>query len=583
MKRYALLSAAVAVAVPGAMLADQVNLQDQSPGTQQIGHINVSGNIRAGTIIGYSTQPTDIAYGGDFRSVSTQGRGVLGNASSPIGVTYGGLFQSASNQGRGIAGITSSLTGPTVGGFFTTNSINGKGVQGSSNATSGLNYGVYGRNVSPNGFALYGEGNGAFTGNLGVGTGIDPVSERLVVAGNAAITGTIAGNGSLLTDLNASALTSGTVSDSRLGSNVARRDAHNNFSGNNSFGYEIANATILQSSGAQSGQTGFNATMNGQNSTAVKAIAAINNSTAVFAVGDTFGVRAKTSNPAGFAVYSEGNIGVTGNVGIGTGTTAPTARLQIADDNNNCQGLIKIQNGSTTSSLLNGRTGLLAYVGGTNFPIGLAGFAESTDGTNTWGIRGNASGSATNYGVFGEAFGGTTNWAGYFDGNLFATSASSGIKAFMIDHPMDPANKVLMHSSVESDERKNIYDGVVVTDGRGYATVTMPTWFEALNEDFRYQLTVIDNQDSGSFTLAKVVQEVKDGKFRIRTSEPNSKVSWQVTGRRHDPTSNYYPLEVERMKNKDERGKYYVPEAYGKDPSLGMTHRASSSKSPAAK
>lgn len=582
MKRYALLSAALAVAVPGTMLAGQVNLQDQSPGTQQIGHINVSGNIRAGTIIGYSTQPTDIAYGGDFRSVSTQGRGVLGNASSPIGVTYGGLFQSASNQGRGIAGITSSLTGPTVGGFFTTNSINGKGVQGSSNATSGLNYGVYGRNVSPNGFALYGEGNGAFTGNLGVGTGIDPVSERLVVAGNAAITGTIAGNGSLLTDLNASALTSGTISDGRLGSNVARRDAHNFFSGLNTFGYEIANATILQSSGAQSGQTGFNATMNGQNSTAVKAIAALNGSTAVYAVGDTYGVRAKTSNPAGFAVYSEGNVGVTGNVGIGTGTTAPTARLQIVDDNNATAGTVHITNGSISTTISDSRAGLTSIAGGTGPTIGVQAVAESTSST-TWGLYGAARGTGFNYGVFGHAENGTNNFAGYFNGNLFAVSANAGIKAFMIDHPMDPANKVLMHSSVESDERKNIYDGVVVTDGRGYATVTMPTWFEALNEDFRYQLTVIDNQDSGSFTLAKVVQEVKNGKFRIRTSEPNTKVSWQVSGRRHDPTSNYYPLEVERMKNKDERGKYYVPEAYGKDPSLGIARRASSTRSPAAK
>jgi hypothetical protein len=51
---------------------------------------------------------------------------------------------------------------------------------------------------------------------------------------------------------------------------------------------------------------------------------------------------------------------------------------------------------------------------------------------------------------------------------------------------------------------------------------------------------------------------------------PGTKVNWQVTGRRHDPTSNYYPLEVERLTNKDEKGKYYVPEAYGKDESYGI-------------
>lgn len=582
MKRYALLSAALAVAVPGTMLAGQVNLQDQSPGTQQIGHINVSGNIRAGTIIGYSTQPTDIAYGGDFRSVSTQGRGVLGNASSPIGVTYGGLFQSASNQGRGIAGITSSLTGPTVGGFFTTNSINGKGVQGSSNATSGLNYGVYGRNVSPNGFALYGEGNGAFTGNLGVGTGIDPVSERLVVAGNAAITGTIAGNGSLLTDLNASALTSGTVSDSRLGSNVARRDADNSFLGFATFQKTLDNSTLVGAYGNGNGQHGFDSILNGSNCVAMMGFANGSGGTGVRGTGGAFGVYGIAANPAAFGVYSEGNVGITGSLGIGTGTTSPTGRLQIVDDNNATAGTVHITNGSISTTISDSRAGLTSMAGGTGPTIGVQAVAESTSST-TWGLYGAARGTGFNYGVFGHAENGTNNFAGYFNGNLFAVSANAGIKAFMIDHPMDPANKVLMHSSVESDERKNIYDGVVVTDGRGYATVTMPTWFEALNEDFRYQLTVIDNQDSGSFTLAKVVQEVKNGKFRLRTSEPNSKVSWQVTGRRHDPTSNYYPLEVERMKTKDERGKYYVPEAYGKDPSLGIAHRASSTRSPAAK
>lgn len=514
MKRYALLSAAVVAVVPTMMLAGQVNLQDSTPGTQQIGHINVSGSIRAGAVVGYSNQTTGIAYGGDFRSVSSQGRGVLGNASSTTGVTYGGLFQSFSTQGRGVAGITVATTGSTVGGFFTSNSINGKGVQGSSNATSGLNYGVYGRNVSPDGFALYAEGNVSSTGNFGIGMGTTPVSERLIVAGNAQILGTISGNGTLLTNLNASALASGTVSNDRLSSNVARRDEDNAF-----FGLNIFN------------------------------------------------------NPTGFGVFSDGNVGLTGNLGIGIGSATPQTRIQIADDNPITQGSIRINNGSTTTTLQGGRTGLVAYVGGANFPIGVAAIAQSTDGTTSWGLRGIAVGTGLNYGVWGTAQNGTTNWAGYFDGNLFATSANAGVKAFMIDHPMDPANKVLMHSSVESDERKNIYDGLVTTDDRGFATVTMPTWFEALNVDFRYQLTIIDDEGSESFTQAKIVKRLVAGKFRIRTSAPQTTVSWQITGRRHDPTSNHYPLEVERMKNKDERGKYYVPEAYGKDPSFGVAHR----------
>jgi hypothetical protein len=37
----------------------------------------------------------------------------------------------------------------------------------------------------------------------------------------------------------------------------------------------------------------------------------------------------------------------------------------------------------------------------------------------------------------------------------------------------------------------NTYNGNVITDPTGNATVTLPDWFEALNRDFRYQLTVI--------------------------------------------------------------------------------------------
>ena len=38
--------------------------------------------------------------------------------------------------------------------------------------------------------------------------------------------------------------------------------------------------------------------------------------------------------------------------------------------------------------------------------------------------------------------------------------------SFKIDHPLDPANKYLYHSFVESPDMKNVYDGVVVLDER---------------------------------------------------------------------------------------------------------------------
>jgi hypothetical protein len=82
--------------------------------------------------------------------------------------------------------------------------------------------------------------------------------------------------------------------------------------------------------------------------------------------------------------------------------------------------------------------------------------------------------------------------------------------------------------------------GNVVTDADGYATVTLPEWFEALNRDFRYQLTVI-----GQFAQAIVDREVENNSFVIRTNLSNVKGSWQVTGIRQDAWANARRVPVE--------------------------------------
>jgi hypothetical protein len=140
--------------------------------------------------------------------------------------------------------------------------------------------------------------------------------------------------------------------------------------------------------------------------------------------------------------------------------------------------------------------------------------------------------------------------------------------AFRIDHPLDPDNKYLYHSFVESPDMKNIYDGIVTTDERGYATIEMPEWFGALNRDFRYQLTVLDDADGDAFVQAKVVAGMKDNRFTIRTSAPKTVVSWMVTGIRHDPwaEANRIPLEVDKPAR--ERGQYRPPEPHGSQNAL---------------
>jgi hypothetical protein len=135
-------------------------------------------------------------------------------------------------------------------------------------------------------------------------------------------------------------------------------------------------------------------------------------------------------------------------------------------------------------------------------------------------------------------------------------SKSAG--SFKIDHPLDPANRYLSHSFVESPDMKNIYDGVVTTDAAGEATVTLPDYFEALNRDFRYQLTVI-----GEFAQAIVAKKVAGNRFVIRTSKPGVEVSWQVTGIRQDAYANAHRIPTEEDKPERERGSYLHPRLFG--------------------
>ena len=144
-------------------------------------------------------------------------------------------------------------------------------------------------------------------------------------------------------------------------------------------------------------------------------------------------------------------------------------------------------------------------------------------------------------------------------GNLTCNGAISGSeKNFRIDDPLDPANKTLVHASVESSERMNIYTGNVTTDELGLATITLPEWFESLNTDFRYQLTTI-----GRDAHAWVAKEVANGKFQIATNATNVKVSWQITAVRQDAYAKANPMVVEQEKPAAERGHYIRPELYG--------------------
>lgn len=141
----------------------------------------------------------------------------------------------------------------------------------------------------------------------------------------------------------------------------------------------------------------------------------------------------------------------------------------------------------------------------------------------------------------------------------------------MIDHPLDPANKYLLHSFVESPDMKNVYDGVVELDAKGEATVEMPAWFEALNRDFRYQLTAV----GAPAPDLHVKSGINKNQFVIAGGAAGQAISWQVTGIRQDAYAKAHPIEVEVAKVGKEKGRYLHPKEHGKSAAKRIAKSAS--------
>jgi hypothetical protein len=121
---------------------------------------------------------------------------------------------------------------------------------------------------------------------------------------------------------------------------------------------------------------------------------------------------------------------------------------------------------------------------------GVVGYSYSYPGVygrsdRSYGVHG---ASETSSGVIGSSGSGigvrgysNTGYAAYLEGNVRITGTlQKGGGSFKIDHPLDPANKYLPHSFVESPDMKNVYDGVVVLDDKGEAEIELPDWFGAL-------------------------------------------------------------------------------------------------------
>ncbi len=198
---------------------------------------------------------------------------------------------------------------------------------------------------------------------------------------------------------------------------------------------------------------------------------------------------------------------------------------------------------------------------------GVIGRSDSPIGRGVAGVV--YANSGINYGVYGWTQS-PAGYAGYFDGNVHvAGTLSKSAGSFMIDHPLDPQHKYLYHSFVESPDMKNIYDGVVTLGEDGTAWVQLPEWFQALNQDFRYQLTPI----GAAMPNLHIAEEIQGNQFKIAGGVSGKKVSWQVTGIRHDPYAEQHRIPVEQDKPADEQGTYLYPEGYGQPQEMGLDYQ----------
>jgi hypothetical protein len=310
------------------------------------------------------------------------------------------------------------------------------------------------------------------------------------------------------------------------------------------------------------------------------AIAGINNGDSAVADGvdgltasPTASGVAGINNAGGIGVYATGGIGLFGIDTPGTSGTGVIGNgaMGIEGQATECCGWGGYFLGFTASTGSGGNGGDAIHAIGGNGDLsansiggtGVAGYGG--DGVGSDGVGGFFVGGSYSTGGTGmTAFAGSSGVAGYFYGDVGVSGnlGVAGQKNFKIDHPLDPANKYLVHSSVESSEMMNIYTGNVTVDGQGEATVPLPDWFEALNTDFRYQLTAIGGPGPGLY----IAEKAANNQFKIAGGTPGSEVSWQVTGVRHDAYAKTHPLVVEEEKEERLRGFYIRPELYGAPP-----------------
>jgi hypothetical protein len=267
------------------------------------------------------------------------------------------------------------------------------------------------------------------------------------------------------------------------------------------------------------------------------------------------GVEGRSFSSAASGVYGQNDFGGFGVAGRANGAE-PALLGENSGSGNGVMASSEQRNGVEGRSAAQGASGVY----GENLSrggFGVAGRSNASQrdpGLGGWGA-----------GVLGDNTAG--GWAGFFNGDVRVDGSifKSGSCNFQIDHPIEPAHSYLNHFGVESSVMMNVYDGRVTTGADGTAIVGLPGYFEALNRDFRYQLTVI-----GEFAQAIVSEEIRNNRFTIKTDKSDVRVSWQVTGIRHDAWANSHGTPAEVAKPEACRGKYLTPSEHGQPISAGI-------------
>ena len=197
------------------------------------------------------------------------------------------------------------------------------------------------------------------------------------------------------------------------------------------------------------------------------------------------------------------------------------------------------------------------------------GLHVETEGTGNAGYFEIDNASNANHAVYATTNG--TGKAGYFNGDVNITgdlnvtgTVSKGGGSFLIDHPLDPENKVLRHSFVESPDMMNIYKGRGKLEN-GEVVIELPEYFDALNhpEGREINLTCVNG-----WTPLYLEGKIKNNKFTIKTTNEGNKsqeFSWIIYAVRNDKCAQEYPIIVEQEKglnNSFKKGEYLHPEVY---------------------